>query len=129
MDKQEFVNKLVEVFPEYASVYRTHTDDYGKILLHVLASETISEPLIELLKYNERIDRIKEYCGLIEMMWSDGDDDVINVVEVTILEHLSDDRIVWHRFGEYISCGFKKYINEEVLENNVAMRHIEKLNA
>ena len=56
-----------------------------------------------------------------------GDEAVKNVVDVTLLERLSDDEAVWLSFGKYISDDFKEYINEELLKDNIAMFHVGKL--
>ena len=88
-----------------------HQKDYGDILLHLLAGSLISEPLFDLLKYHaERIADIEMYCKTIELMWKNGDDTVVNVVDVTILERLSDEECVWQRFGTFISDEFREYI-------------------
>lgn len=60
-------------------------------------------------------------------MWSEGDDYVKNVVDVTILKRLSDDEVVWENFSTYISDEFKKYINEDLLKNNIMMYGVKKL--
>ena len=60
-------------------------------------------------------------------MWRYGDEAVKNVVDVTLLERLSDDEAVWLSFGKYISDDFKEYINEELLKDNIAMFHVGKL--
>ena len=54
-------------------------------------------------------------------MWKYGDDSVRNVVDVTLLERLSDSEQGWQHFGKYISEDFKNYINAELLSNNIAM--------
>ncbi len=78
-------------------------------------AEEINEPLIELLAKNEDIAKIKKYCGFIEDMWFLGDEAVKNVVEVTILERLTDDAALWQRFGGFISREFKGVINNEII--------------
>lgn len=98
-----------------------HLNEYGEILLHVLAGDLITEPLIELLRWNKQTELITVYCNLIEQMWRDGNDDVVNVVDVTILERLSDEEKIWYRFGAYISDEFKRFINEEQIPNNRMM--------
>ncbi|MCM1499830.1 MAG: hypothetical protein NC124_15310 [Clostridium sp.] len=60
-------------------------------------------------------------------MWRNGTADVVNIVDVTIAERLSDDKAVWNRFGENISDEFKAYINDDLLKNNIAMCGVEKL--
>lgn len=60
------------------------------------------------------------------MYWIDtwreqGDEAVRNVVDVTKLERLSDDKSLWQKFGRFISMEFKQYINQEVLAFNAMM--------
>ncbi|MBP3459809.1 MAG: hypothetical protein J6K58_11435 [Lachnospiraceae bacterium] len=105
-----------------------HLMDYQEILLHLLASELVSMPLISLLKENPGSDDdIRIYCKVIEIMWKYGDEAVVNVVDVTILESLSDEEAVWQRFGMYISEEFKTYINEEVLTLNLMMGGVKRI--
>jgi len=127
MDKQQCANRIVELFPEYEVSIKEHILEYGEILLHILSSEVIHEPLIMLLQFNKKSDLIQKYCSLIEEMWRTGTDEVVNVVEVSILERLSDDAKIWQRFGRYISEDFRTYVNEEVLTGNAMMAGVEKL--
>lgn len=60
-------------------------------------------------------------------MWSQGDETIQNVVDVTILEYLSDDEEVWIHFGTYISDNFRNYINRELLKQNRAMWHVKQV--
>lgn len=110
-------------------VLAQHQKDYNEILLHILASELVSEPLIELatVSVDKNAEKINKYCRFIEEMWKTGDEDVVNVVEVTILEHLSDDEFVWHLFGSCISEEFREYINTEVLTSNTMMAGVKLL--
>ena len=105
-----------------------HKKDYHEILLHVLAGELVTEPLIDLLGYHmDKENEIQKYCKAIEDMWKNGDDRVVNVVDVTILERLSDDEDVWNKFATFISNEFKNYINNEVLRFNVMMADVKSL--
>ncbi|MBP3808697.1 MAG: hypothetical protein ILA13_09975 [Eubacterium sp.] len=130
MDKvnsQKVIEKFLGLFPEYIDDYNEHLKDFGELLQHVFYSETINIPLVELLKNNVDVTLIKKYIGFIEYMWSEGDDTVRNVVDVTILENLSDYNDVWHSLDEYISSDFKEYINNEMLSENCAMSHVDRL--
>ena len=62
--------------------------------------------LFDLLKKNDSGFEISTYCQLVEEMWRSGTDDVVNIVDVTIVERLSEDETVWNRFGENISNEF-----------------------
>lgn len=127
MDKLQCIKRIAEIFPECELLIKQHLEKYGEILLHVLSSELIHEPLIELLRVNKNRELIQTYCDFIEEMWKRGNDDVVNVVEVSVLERLSDDTKIWQRFGQYISEEFRMYINEQVLTLNMMMAGVEKL--
>lgn len=90
--------------------------DFGEVLLHIYASDEVGNQLFDLLQKNEDVLLIEIYCKVIELMWKYGTDEVVNVVDVTLLERLSDDIIVWNRLGEYISVEFKEYINNDSLK-------------
>ena len=124
MNKEQCAEIIARLSPDGKQMLENHIATYGEILLHVLAGDLITEPLIELLRWNKNTKLITEYCNLIEQMWRDGDDDVVNVVDVTILERLSDEEKIWHRFGTYISDDFKRFINEEQIPNNKMMPKI-----
>lgn len=98
-----------------------HLMDFGEVLLHIYASDEVGNQLFDLLQKNEDVLLIEIYCKVIELMWKYGTDEVVNVVDVTLLERLSDDVTVWNRLGEHISAEFKEYINNDLLRTNVAM--------
>lgn len=110
-----------------ASLHK-HMKDYGEILLHLFAADMIAESLIRLLSKDCKDTLMIEcYIMLIEIMYKNGDEAVYNVVDVTILERLSDDDMVWQRFGNLISLEFKNYINQEVLTTNLMMCGVKTL--
>lgn len=105
-----------------------HLGDYGEILLHVYAGECVSEPLLRLLGKTPAPERrIRIYCSVIETLWRYGDEAVVNVVDVTILERLSDEDVLLQRLGAYLSEEFKTYINTEVLTQNAMMWGVKPL--
>ena len=127
MTKNEFAIALIKIFPEKKIILEEHYDDYEELLAHIFFSDAIDSYLFPLLQLNEDIDIIEKYCDFIEEMWKSNNDEIINVVDVTILEKLSNDVVVWTNFGEYISEDFKKYINDEVLVQNILMLNIQRL--
>lgn len=120
MDITKCANMLADLTTDGRKILQKHIKDYNEVLLHLLAGDLVTEPLIDLLKYHkERTSAIEIYSKAIEVMWKIGNDEVVNVVDVTILERLSDDEYVWQKFGTFISEEFKRYINEEVLKWNL----------
>lgn len=121
-------NMMAELTLDGRQKLEGHRKDFDGILLHVLAGELVTEPFINLLKfYPDRQRTAQMYCEAIEVMWKNGDKEVKNVVEITILERLSDEERVWERFGMFISDEFKNYINKEVLPTNLMMAGVKSL--
>ena len=128
MNINECAELLAELEPDGKKLLKEHIECFGEVLLHNFAGDITTERLIELLmKRNIKEASIQSYCDAIELMWREGDDAVVNVVDVTILERLSDDDGVWQKFGTYISEEFKRYINFNLLPTNAMMWGVEKL--
>lgn len=127
ISKEIFAQKLTELFPEKAEALKQHYEDYGELLGHVFFSDEINVPLFDMLLESANGDEISKYCGFVEKMWRNGADDVVNVVDVTILERLSDNETVWENFGKNISDEFKVYVNEDLLISNNMMYNVKKL--
>nr|WP_300325376.1 hypothetical protein [uncultured Anaerostipes sp.] len=115
MTQEQFSKKLIKQFPEKKAALIEHYQNYGELLGHVFFAEEINIPLIELLTTNTDIEKILAYCAFIEDMWFCGNDITKNIVEVTILERLTDDIVIWKRFGRFISKRFKQAINNEII--------------
>lgn len=123
----EFARKLVLLFPEKEDSLTGHYKEYGELLAHIFFSEQVETPLAELLHSNTDFISIGKYCSFIEEMWKHGDDFVVNVIEVTILEGLSDNRVVWKNLAHHITPEFTAYINSDLLFNNILMTSVPKL--
>lgn len=128
LDAKACAYMLADLTAEGSQILEEHEKDFNEILLHVLSGDLITSPLMNLLQHHtDRKGTIQLYCKAIEVMWKYGDDTVKNVVDVTILERLSDEEIIWERFGLFISKEFKNYINEEVLKFNLMMGGVKPL--
>ncbi|MCI9602350.1 MAG: hypothetical protein HFI17_17970 [Lachnospiraceae bacterium] len=125
--REQFAKKLVKLFPEKKQALRQHYEDFGELLGHIFFYDEINIPLSDLLQKNDAGFKISAYCRFIEEMWRNGTDDVVNIVDVTVVECLSDDETVWNRFGKNISNEFKAYINDDLLKGNILMRGVAKL--
>ncbi|MCI8417518.1 MAG: hypothetical protein HFI33_08520 [Lachnospiraceae bacterium] len=126
MNKEDWV-KIMEELPNGRRICDVHKGDYNEIYLPVLAANMIGKPLFELLRKKGSCELIRNYCNAMEQMWREGDQEVMDALEMTILEHLSEDEVIWQRFGTYVSEDFRNYINEEVLEGNIMMSGVERL--
>ena len=101
--KEFFAQKLDEL-PEFEGAYQEHLTYYEELLGHVFfGEETLLGALERLLPANEDRARIRQYIDFVEDMYANGDDDVQNIVEVTILECLGDDETVLRNAFSYLS--------------------------
>ena len=101
--KEFFAQKLDEI-PEFKGAYQEHLTYYEELLGHVFfGEETLLGALERLLPANEDRARIRQYIDFVEDMYANGDDDVQNIVEVTILECLGDDETVLRNAFSYFS--------------------------
>lgn len=123
------IELVIRMFPEYEKILQKHIADYGELLGHVFFTDIFFYPenkfgLLELLESNRYPELIQKYCNLMELLWQEGDSDMINIICVSLLEHLADDSRIWKTFGEYISNDFKRFINTEFLKNNYMINQI-----
>lgn len=91
MDVASFAKKFIILFPAYKKDYQEDIEAYGEILGHNFFGNSINAVLSTLLIENKNINLIKKYIDFIEDMYAHGNEDVKNIVEVTILEYLGDD--------------------------------------
>ena len=127
MNKQEMAEYTVTIFQDCEAYYKKHLEDFESVLAHVFAIEAINSPMKTEFEVNSQSEIFNKYCGLIQYLWESGDEEVRNVVDVTILESISANKLMWEAFGENISFEFKKYINEELLTKNIVMGHVDRL--
>ena len=114
---------VIKQFPEQTDKIDESMDLDNKLLGHVFAALAISQPM-EKLFYDDK-EKFAKYCKLIEELWHFGDDDVQNIIDVTILEDLNTGEIdVWKGLGEFFSEDFKQYINEDLIHTNIVMNII-----
>ena len=100
--KEAFALALAERFPEFRMAYQEHLEDYGEILGHVFFN-VLHRALVPLLRLNEDREKIGQYIEFLEDMYANGDSDVQNIVEVTILERLGDEEAVLRNAFTYFS--------------------------
>jgi hypothetical protein len=108
MDKMYYAKKYVEIFPEYTHELEKYLSSYGELLGHVFFGDLINPHLVELLKHEVDIDRIEKIFGFINDMYLNGEDDIKNVVVVTILEYLGDDPLILKQAFRYLNEELKQ---------------------
>lgn len=126
MGIKECLDRLVEQFPKAEQLYYKHMEQNGVLLSHIFFEDALILPLIMAFEKGKDAE-FARYVGFIEEMWRKGDRDLRNVVDVSLLERISDDTELWQGFGKQISEDFKDYINTDLLLSNVMMQGINRL--
>jgi hypothetical protein len=108
MDKMYYAKKYVEIFPEYTQELENHLISYGELLGHVFFGDLINPHLVELLRREVDTDRIEKIFSFINDMYLNGEDDMKNIVVVTILEYLGDDPLILKKAFQFLSEELKQ---------------------
>ena len=103
LPKETFARRLVRRFPEFQRAYQDHLRGYGELVGHVFFGDTLNAVLFSQLETNEDPGIIRQYIDFVEDMYANGDGDVRNIVEVTILERLGDEEAVLRNAFSYFS--------------------------
>lgn len=127
IDLKQICEELIKLIPEQKEKYeKCIAENNNKLLGHVYFGDEFTSSLIFLLKDYTEIEKIKKYCNFIEYMWKNGNNEVVNIVDVTIIEKLSVDSVIWGKFRNFISNEFKEYINTDLIPNNIMMKDVKK---
>ena len=90
MNYDEIVNEFLDEFPEYIPMYMEHIEINSEVLPHVFFGETLNEDLPKLIEENKKVN-LNAIFTFLERMATDGDQEVKNLLMVTILERLGDE--------------------------------------
>lgn len=127
MNKKECAEYVCGFCENGGELLRRHLEAYdGETLLHIFVPEMVYYPLRECIKSKDEAG-VKKYCGCIERLWEEGDEEVWNAVDVSVLECLTDNDDIWQAFGRHISGDFKNYINNEYIPEKSRWLKINKI--
>jgi len=91
MEYDEIVNEFLDEFPEYIPMYMEHIEINNEVLPHVFFGETLNEDLPKLIEESKDKEKLDAIFTFLERMATDGDQEVKNLLMVTILERLGDE--------------------------------------
>lgn len=122
MTCQYCIDEFLRRFPEHFNAYTENIDDYfnkdGEILAHTFFGDFVNIPLFELLEKNENKELIEKYIDFLNFMQQGNkkiileqsdthtiinQDDVQNVLSVTIMARLGDSEKVLKNAFTYFS--------------------------
>jgi hypothetical protein len=105
---------LLFEFPELKERYIEVSDSYDFLELgsHVVYGDLLNKYVINLLIENKDIQAIKKVFDFYERMATCGDEKVLNVLQVTLLEYLCDRKLAYENAKKYLGEGTIKIIKE-----------------
>ena len=115
MDSMTCAKAMAAVVPDGEKQLEAHLRTYEELLLHVYAGDVFT---CHLLKCLETGMDAAPCLRLLEQMWLEGDEAVRNVLDVTILERLSDEDSLWQAVGRQVSPEFRYIVNRVIMPNN-----------
>lgn len=88
MDKEEFCSAYVAWFPENEERYREHKRGNFPIFCSMyFLVFAVNIPMAEAYEGKDRAG-FEKFCSFIEYAWRKADDEVLNVLDTTVLEDI-----------------------------------------
>ena len=126
LTEEQLADEFIMLFPDNKIDYDEHMTHYSELLGHIFFGHVINIPLSSLLESNHDKETIQKYVKFIEHMFVHGDEDVKNIVLVTVLEYLGDDDIVLKNLYSYLSDEFTEIsvqIEKSLGRRNIIISH------
>lgn len=124
MDSMACARAMAAAVPEGERQLEEHLRTYDELLLHVYAGDVFTHHLLKCLETGMDATSC---LGLMERMWLEGDAYVRNVLDVTILERLSDEEWVWQAVGRQVSPEFRDTVNRVIMPNNGMFANVKPM--
>jgi hypothetical protein len=102
---------FTDQFEEFFSILQEHIEYNGEILNHVFFGEC-NNYFIKLLEDEKDLPRIKELFNFLELMAIQGDNEVKNLLSVTILARMGDSKEILDTAYKYMGPETRKSSNE-----------------
>ena len=103
------IDFLISIFPEFEEEIRSEVEGLDEFLAHCVFGNVLNAKVVELLKREDYLEN--EVLHRIFRMYEDfavlGDEETQNLLQVTLLEYLWDEKITYERTLEIMGCGTK----------------------
>jgi len=110
LNEKNIVVKLLYSIPEIREEYELEFEWWDGEFpgLHNIFGDVFNPFLIRLIKNNNNLNLLKRTFEFLENMAISNDDNVKNVLSVTVLENLGDDKKILNKSFEYMGANTKK---------------------
>ena len=107
MEYKDLAIHFTDVFEEYKPILQEHIEYNGEILNHVLFGEC-NDYFIELIGKDKDVHKIQKLFVFLELMATSGDNDVKELLSVTILARLGDSKKLLKTAYKYMGTETRK---------------------
>lgn len=103
MHTPEIVAKeFIRTLPKYGALYLEHLDTYKEFLGHVFFGDVVNIAIANLISSGSNQEQLQKLFDFMEQMMHEGNEDVQNIIIVTILERLGDDSAILREASRYM---------------------------
>lgn len=99
---REFFEKMLEFFPSTREEYIECVKEYGEVLETVVIEDIFMPKILMLLSQNENPELLNNMFQYFEETVNRNDPHLVNVLPVTVLEVLGNDKMILEAAGKYM---------------------------
>ena len=98
----EFFAKMQELLPSTKEAYFESVKEYGEILETVVIEDIFMPPILKLLSENKEQQLLESIFEYFEEIVNSDDSHLINVLSITVLEILGNDKVILETAKQYM---------------------------
>lgn len=103
----QLIKEFLQFFPEENEKVKAHIEEYGQVLETVIIEDIFWPKLLNLILHDKNEKLLNEIFEFIEKTLNNGSEHQINVISVTIIEHLGDDVAILKKSQKYMGSSTK----------------------
>lgn len=102
MDINEFIDQMIVYFPQLEAKKLNHINEFGSILVTIFIEDDIMPEVLKILLENQDITKLRELFAFFEHVVVEGDEKLINIFSITVLEILGNDDTILAKAQRYM---------------------------
>lgn len=110
--KGRLIKDFLQFFPEKSEEVEACIMEYGQVLETVIIEDIFCPELLSLILNDKNEGLLDEIFKLIENILNTGSEHQIDVISVTIIEHLGDDAAIFQKSQKYMGSSTKMKLEE-----------------
>ena len=113
-ESKEFFQEMLKLLPSTYNSYEESVSRFGEVLETVIIEDIFMPEIIKLLRDEESTKPVKDIFKYFEEVSYCGDDHLINIFSITVLEILGDDMDILDIAQKYMGPKTMQLLNEVI---------------